>query len=598
MEHRVLNKKQVSNDSDSEEEEPQRKKQKKTNNTAPLFAANDSDSEDEEENPSDFFGFGDSSDEDEAQDDEYLSKVEQDADAIDQEKQRIEQEAEEELLENAKEQEEVTLLQQYHQEEEDAENDQDDEALNVHGFGEDVTKVHQRIMENIRVLSNFSEFREEGFTRADYLKLLGNDLSSYYGYSPEIVDMFLSMFSVPEVVQLLEANEAPRPITIRSNQLKTRRRELAQNLINRGINLDPIDKWTKVGLKIIDAKVPLGATPEYLAGHYMLQGASSFLPVMALNPKQGEKILDMAAAPGGKTTYIGECMKNTGCLFANDFSKERSAALVANIHRMGVRNAIVFNYDGRDLPQILPLMMDRVLLDAPCTGLGVVSRDPSIKLNKTKEDFEMCSKLQKELILSAIDCVDAESETGGIIVYSTCSISVEENEDVVAYALKKRHVEIVDSGLPFGNDGFTKVHGKTFCPQMTMAKRFYPHAHNMDGFFVCKLKKLKNGPKENGKVSASKSLSNVQKQKAKDAAKKKEQKLKNIAEQKEKEDKNKKLFQEALKQTGGNVEAAKQIMEDRKKEILSGRKKFRTTKRKEKWRPIGRFAKQSGQNMV
>jgi ribosomal RNA methyltransferase Nop2 len=530
-----------------------------------------------------FFEFESSSDEGE-EDDEYLSKIEQDAAALDEEKRREEEDAEAELMDSAKEQKEVTLMEDYNREEEEAE----DDDINIHGFGEDITKIHARIMENIRVLSNFSEFREEGYTRADYLRLLASDLSSYYGYSPEIIDMFLEMFSVPEVVQLLEANEAPRPITIRSNQLKTRRRELAQNLINRGVNLDPIDKWTKVGLKIIDAKVPLGATPEYLAGHYMLQGASSFLPVMALNPKQGEKVLDMAAAPGGKTTYIGECMKNTGVLFANDFSKERSHALVANIHRMGIRNTIVFNYDGRDLPRIFPQMMDRVLLDAPCTGLGVISRDPSIKLNKTKEDFALCSKLQKELILAAIDCVDADSDSGGIIVYSTCSISVQENEEVIEYALKKRHVQIIDSGLPFGNEGFTKVHGKCFCPQMALARRFYPHTHNMDGFFVCKLKKLKNGTKQKKGTPSTKS--NIQQ------LKKKEQKLKNIEEQKKREEKNKKLFQEALKQTGGNVEAAKQLLEDRKKEILASRKKYRTTHRKEKWRPIGKFSKESGTN--
>lgn len=102
----------------------------------------------------------------------------------------------------------------------------------------------------------------------------------------------------------MEANETPRPVTIRTNSLKTRRKDLAQALIARGVNLDPI-KWSKVGLQVFESQVPIGATPEYLAGHYMVQSASSFLPVMALEPKEKERILDMCAAPGGKTTFIG-----------------------------------------------------------------------------------------------------------------------------------------------------------------------------------------------------------------------------------------------------------------------------------------------------
>lgn len=273
------------------------------------------------------------------------------------------------------------------------------------------------------------------------------------------------------MVEFLEANEAPRPVVIRSNLLKTKRRDLAQSLISRGINLDPLDKWTKTGLKIYDASVPIGATPEYLAGHYMLQGASSFLPVMALAPKNDELILDMAAAPGGKTTYISQLMKNTGVVYANDVNKDRIPALIANIHRMGVRNAIVTCYDGRDLSKILP-PLDRVLLDAPCTGLGIISRDPSIKMNKTFQDIQDCSRLQKELILSAIDAVNYKSKTGGYIVYSTCSVTPEENEDVINYALKKRYVRIVDTGLPFGVEGYTRLKGKRYPQQMKLARRY------------------------------------------------------------------------------------------------------------------------------
>jgi len=354
----------------------------------------------------------------------------------------------------------------------------------------DLSQIHLRIQETVKILSNFQKLRDEQKSRNDYIELLAKDLSNYYGYSDFLVDKFLKLFPPTEVVELLEANEVPRPMTIRVNTLKIRRRDLAEVLINKGVNLDPI-KWSKVGLQIFDSQVPIGATPEYLSGQYMLQSASSFLPVMALDPQQNEKILDMCSAPGGKTTHIASLMRNTGILFANDINRQRIPSLNANIHRLGVRNSVITNYDGREFPKVIG-GFDRVLLDAPCTGLGVISRDPSVKLQKTEEDFQKCSKLQKELILAAIDSVDAKSPTGGIIVYSTCSISVEENEATINYALQKRDVKLVETGLEFGEPGFVKFRQNRFHPSLSLTRRYYPHTHNLDGFYVAKLKKISN----------------------------------------------------------------------------------------------------------
>jgi len=266
---------------------------------------------------------------------------------------------------------------------------------------------------------------------------------------------------------------------------------------NRGIenlktNLGPFTNRFKVGLQIFDSPVPIGATPEYLAGHYMLQAASSFLPVMALAPQENERILDMCSAPGGKTSYISALIKNTGCVFANDANKDRIKAVIANIHRLGIKNAVVCNYDGREFPNVIG-GFDRVLLDAPCSGTGVIAKDPSVKVNKSEQDFQMVTQIQKELLLSAIDSVDANSKTGGYIVYSTCSITVEEDEEVVNYALRKRpNVKLVPTGLDFGKEGFTSFRGKTFNPSLKLTRRYYPHTHNMDGFYVSKFKKFSN----------------------------------------------------------------------------------------------------------
>lgn len=378
----------------------------------------------------------------------------------------------------------------------------------------DLQRVHKRIQDIVGVLRDFGTQREEGRSRAEYLHRLQRDLATYYSYGDFLLGKLMDLFPLSELVEFLEANEVPRPITLRTNTLKTRRRDLAQALINRGVNLDPLGKWSKTGLVVYDSSVPIGATPEYLAGHYMLQGASSMLPVMALAPQEHERILDMCCAPGGKTSYIAQLMKNTGVILANDANAERLKSVVGNLHRLGVTNTIVSHYDGRQFPKVVG-GFDRVLLDAPCSGTGVISKDPSVKTNKDEKDILRCAHLQKELLLSAIDSVNATSKTGGYLVYCTCSIMVEENEWVVDYALKKRNVRLVPTGLDFGQEGFTRFRERRFHPTLRSTRRFYPHTHNMDGFFIAKFKKFSNSvpqpqtAPENSATSTTASLGQV-----------------------------------------------------------------------------------------
>jgi ribosomal RNA methyltransferase Nop2 len=350
------------------------------------------------------------------------------------------------------------------------------------------------------VLEDFSKLGEAGRSRSEYTQKLLDDISVYYGYSPYLAEKLFNLFTPRDALAFFEANETPRHPVIRTNTLKTHRRDLAQALINRGVRLEPVGKWSKVGLQIFESSVPIGATPEYLAGYYMLQAASSFLPVIALAPQEHERVLDMAAAPGGKTTYMAAMMKNTGTIFANDSNKARAKGLIGNIHRLGVRNTIVCNYDAKDFPKVIG-GFDRVLLDAPCSGTGVIAKDASVKTNKTHADFVRLPFLQKQLLIAAIDSVDYKSKTGGYIVYSTCSVTIEENEGVVEYALSKRpNVRLVDAGLEIGEEAFVNHQGMKFSPKMKLARRYYPHQHNVDGFFVAKFQKIGPSPDGTGQI--------------------------------------------------------------------------------------------------
>ncbi|KGG52639.1 hypothetical protein DI09_14p220 [Mitosporidium daphniae] len=387
----------------------------------------------------------------------------------------------------------------------------------------DLATLKKRIEETVYILMNFSKARDPNTSRPTYCNALIKDLCLYYGYSEYLItEHFFHMFSVAELIQFLEASDVPRPVTIRTNTLKIkRRRDLAKALIGRGINVDPLaigdeteddneasssNAWSALGLQVFhdggddrsSGNVPLGATPEYLSGLYMLQAAASFLPVVSLAPAPGERVLDMCAAPGGKSTHCSQLMKNSGLLLANDLSKDRQKATAANIYRLGVRNAIISVMDGRQLPsQFGANFFDKVLLDAPCSGTGVISKDPTVKVSKEASDFKLLTHTQKELILTAIDLASAND---GVIVYSTCSVCVEENEEIVQYALEKRpNVKLVETRLPFGRPGYVNYREKRFSSSMKLTMRYYPHVHNLDGFYVARFIKTSCFPNPAGR---------------------------------------------------------------------------------------------------
>jgi ribosomal RNA methyltransferase Nop2 len=434
----------------------------------------DNDDDNDEEEVDD-----DDENDEEGEDDDDLLEIEREAKLVDEEMELEKAEAEEELRRTVREHTAVYHL-------------PTPEELTAANSDRVVppSELRQHVESILEVLADFKNRREAGRARKDYMDSLGVFLAELYGYLPELVEYFLTMFGPTETVEFVDASDKPRPMVVRTNTLKARRKDLAAALIKRGVSLDPLASWSKVGLKIVESPVPMGATPEYLGGMYMLQSAASMCPVLALSPLPQEKVLDLSSAPGGKTSYMAQLMKNTGVIMANDLKPARQKATVANMHRLGVKNVIACAHDGRKLGHMFKNRFDRVLLDAPCSGLGVISRDPSVKVQRTIADVKQCGHLQKELILAAIDSLKSKNTTGGVMVYSTCSISLAENEEVVQYALSKRDIKLIDTGLDFGTPGFTRYQQRRFHPTLALTRRFYPHVHNMDGFFVAKIQKL------------------------------------------------------------------------------------------------------------
>lgn len=320
-----------------------------------------------------------------------------------------------------------------------------------------------------------------------YKKLIFKELLKIFGYSKFFLSMICNIFDLQEIYEFLTSNEKKRPLSIRINSLKKNSVETVNLIERKGIKLHRFNHFNDLAFICLDSSISLGSTTEYLCGYYTLQSISSLLPVISLNPTTNEKILDLAAAPGNKSTLISQFMRNNGILISNDIKKLRIKSLVNSIHRLNIDNSIIANYDGILIPFIMK-GFHRVLLDAPCSGSGLVSHDPLIK-KINKHIVILNSNLQKRLLIAAIDACNGISPMGNIVVYSTCSISVEENECVIQYVLSKRNVEIISTGIDFGLPGLTTYKNIRFDENMKKCKRFYPHVHNVDGFFICKLRK-------------------------------------------------------------------------------------------------------------
>ncbi|ACS85866.1 16S rRNA (cytosine(1407)-C(5))-methyltransferase RsmF [Musicola paradisiaca] len=279
------------------------------------------------------------------------------------------------------------------------------------------------------------------------------------------------------------ACQRPLRRSIRVNTLKIGVADFLALVEPYGWRLAPIP-WCDEGFWLLNADeavLRLGNALEHLGGLFYIQEASSMLPVNALfhGGITPERVLDMAAAPGSKTTQLAARMRNQGGIVANEYSSSRVKVLHANLHRCGVSNTALTHFDGRIFGEVLPEHFDAVLLDAPCSGEGVVRKDPAAMSHWSPESIVDIAATQRELILSAFHAL----KPGGVLIYSTCTLNHQENQDVCRWLLTQFphacEIEPLDNLFPEAHhaataEGFLHV---------------FPQIYDSEGFFIARLRK-------------------------------------------------------------------------------------------------------------
>lgn len=290
-----------------------------------------------------------------------------------------------------------------------------------------------------------------------------------------------------EFQRFIAISQQPLRRSIRVNTLKISVADFLAQTASYGWRLTPVP-WCEEGFWITreDESLPLGSVAEHLSGQFYIQEASSMLPVSALfaAAPHAELIMDMAAAPGSKTTQIAARMGNRGAILANEFSASRVKVLHANVSRCGVTNVALTHFDARVFGPALPERFDAILLDAPCSGEGVIRKDPDALKNWSLASTEDIAATQQALAESAFHAL----KPGGTLIYSTCTLNLIENQQVISHLLARfpQALEIEPLGDLFPG-----------CETALTAEGFlhvFPHYFDSEGFFVARLRKTASPP--------------------------------------------------------------------------------------------------------
>jgi tRNA (cytosine40_48-C5)-methyltransferase len=266
--------------------------------------------------------------------------------------------------------------------------------------------------------------------------------------------------------------------SIRINNMNAKGTNLVQRLHAAGVVLEKIP-FVSSGYWVLESKVSVGATAEYLLGLYSIQEGASQIPASLFSKIKGKKMLDASAAPGGKTIQLADIMENKGVIVALDVDKRRLTALSNHLERCHISNTAVYLLDARRAIK-LNVEFDGILVDAPCSGN--FAADKHWFENRTINDVERNAALQREILAKSVECLKENGE----LVYSTCSLEPEENEFNMEWATNNLNLEIQEINCK-GNRGLTNIFGRQLEPSVERCRRLWPG--ETQGFFVCKLRK-------------------------------------------------------------------------------------------------------------
>lgn len=304
-------------------------------------------------------------------------------------------------------------------------------------------------------------------------------LATRFSHPRWLAEQWLTQIGPVEAEALAAAMAEQPPLTARVNTLKLTRDDLAARFAAEGI-VATLCRYSPLALKI-DAPGTVEQLPGFREGLFTIQDESSQLAALFLDPQPGERVLDLCAAPGGKATAIAQLMENRGTVTACDITDAKLRRVEETAVRLGISIISTMGSDAADPPAGFREGYDRVLVDAPCSGLGVIRRNPEGKWRKGPEDLARLAVTQKKILKSAAGCV----APGGVLLYATCSTSEMENEAIVDEFLARR----TDFGLEQGQALFPAL-GELFTERGMF--RSWPHRHDgMDGFFAARLRKNK-----------------------------------------------------------------------------------------------------------